>query len=112
MIQRNQSIIASTVSNGERVVMYGDRPLNPRWDLYVHSTGGFDWGHYGERCNQLALAVVAAVLGDDALAMLLYQSYLHHLIAKIQVENWQLPAAEVLAWVEDQPTARELLNRN
>jgi hypothetical protein len=112
MMQRNEEFVASTLSSGQRIVTYAGQPLNPRWDLHRHSLDGFNWGYSGSGPAQLALAIVAAVLGDDQLALELYQDYKWHLIAGITVDNWRLPASEVLAWVEDQPTARQRLNRN
>jgi hypothetical protein len=112
VIQRNQEFVATTIGEHQRVVTFGGVALNPRWDLRNHSPDGFNWGYGGSGPAQLALAIVAAVLGDDALALELYQSYKHHLIAGISVDNWRLPASEVLAWCEDQPAYRERANRN
>ena len=112
MIQRNEDFTGSTLADGSRHVTYAGFMLDPRLDLITHSASGFDWGTVSQESAQLALAIVAAVLGDDAMAVKLYLDYAAHLISHIQVPNWRLPASEVLAWVQDQPKARQLLDRN
>lgn len=104
--------VASTLADGTRTVTYNGAPLNMRLDLRSHSPDGPNWGYGGSGPAQLALAICAAAFGDDELALALYQSYKWHLIAGISVDNWTLPASEVIAWAECQPVWREMHNRN
>ncbi len=104
--------VAARNAEGACSVTYNGQPLNPRHDLRNHSPDGFNWGYSGSGPAQLALAIVAAALGDDVLAMALYQKYKRHLIATIEVDTWTLPASEVLAWAADQQATQELRNRN
>lgn len=106
------AFVAETDADGKRTVTYNGQPLNPRWDLRNHSPDGFNWGYGGSGPAQLALAICAAALGDDVLAQELYQHYKWHLIAKIEINNWTLPASEVIAWAECQEATQRLRNRN
>lgn len=112
VILRPQNFVASTDSNGTRAVTFGDKPLNPRTDIRNHSPDGFNWGYGGSGPAQLALALLAAALGDDAAAEGLYQDYKWEFVSKITVDNWTLPVTEVLAWVEGRPEREKWLNRN
>lgn len=112
VIFHGPAFVGTTDSQYVRRVTYADQPLDPRHDLRNHSPDGFNWGYGGSGPAQLALAICAAALGDDVLALELYQDYKWHLIAKIEVDNWTLPASEVLAWAEDQPKGKAMRNRN
>lgn len=101
-----------TDDNGNRSATYNGAPLNMRYDLRNHSPDGPNWGYGGSGPAQLALAIVAAALGDDDLALMLYQDYKWHLIAKVQSVNWTLPASSVVEWAQDQEKGREMMNRN
>jgi len=50
------------------------RPLELRLDLFNHSPTGFEWGSGGSGPAQLALAILADHLGDDATAVRLHSS--------------------------------------
>lgn len=49
------------------------KPLPMRLDLRRHSPTGFNWGYAGSGPAQLALALCADALGDDARALSVYQ---------------------------------------
>ena len=49
--------------------------LKPRFDLWNHSPDGFNWGYGGSGPAQLALAILADCLGDDADAVRLHQVF-------------------------------------
>ncbi|HUC10022.1 MAG TPA: DUF6166 domain-containing protein [Stellaceae bacterium] len=51
------------------------RFLDPRLDLCNHSPTGFEWGYPGSGPAQLALAILADFLGDDARAIALHQEF-------------------------------------
>jgi hypothetical protein len=72
-----------------------DLPL--RLDLDNHSPTGFEWGYGGSGPAQLALALLADVLQNDARAAILHQRFKWKFIATIpQDQNWQMSASEVL----------------
>jgi hypothetical protein len=51
------------------------RELPMRLDLRDHGPIGFEWGCTGGRPAQLALALLADVLGDDQMALDYYQQF-------------------------------------
>ena len=51
------------------------RPLDLRLDLFNHSPTGFEWGYGGSGPAQLALAILAERLSDDAMAVRLHQAF-------------------------------------
>jgi len=48
------------------VVAVDEKPLDPRYDLKQLSATGFEWTYEGAGPAQLALALLADHLGDDA----------------------------------------------
>lgn len=71
--------------------------LDPRFDLRNHSQSGFAWGYGGSGPAQLALAILADALGDDAKAKRLYQEYKERVISHLpQGKPWgPLPIEDV-----------------
>lgn len=59
------------------------RLLDPRLDLYNHSSTGFAWGYLGSGPAQLALALLADALENDHEALRLYQEYKFRVIAML-----------------------------
>jgi|SRR5262245_35616596 len=73
--------------------------LRLRLDLDNHSPSGFEWGYGGSGPSQLALAILADTLHDDAKALRLHQRFKWRVIAKLSRERWQLKQSEVLEHV-------------
>ena len=69
--------------------------LPPRLDLRNHSDGRFDWGYRGHSAAQLALALLAHHLGDDARALDLYEDFKSYVIAQIDHRSWQLTGERI-----------------
>ncbi len=85
------------------VVTVDGAPLPPRFDLRMFSATGFEWAYDGPGPRQLALALLADHLGDDAKAMALSQGFMRHLVACLD-NAWLLTSAdldEVLAEIGD-----------
>lgn len=79
------------------------RTLDPRHDLRNHSPDGFEWGYSGSGPAQLALAICADVLQDDARAQAIYQQFKEREIATIKEDDWTLletTVREVIAEIE------------
>lgn len=76
------------------------RELDPRLDLVRHSPDGFNWSYGGSGPSQLALAICADALGDDAQAMRVYQQFKNAFVALQQGDEWEISAAEVRAMVQ------------
>jgi hypothetical protein len=73
----------------------GTRLLDPRLDLRNHSPTGFEWGYGGSGPAQLALALVADVLGDDDAALDVYQRLKFKLVGRLPQGGWTLTEAEL-----------------
>ena len=71
--------------------------LNPRLDLQAHSPAGFEWGYAGSGPAQLALALLADFLGDDAAALKLYQPFKRAIIAQLHRPCWTLSDQDIAA---------------
>jgi hypothetical protein len=78
---------------GAEVTVDG-RPLDPRFDLKRLSPTGFEWTYEGNGPAQLALALLADHLGDDARALRLYQPFMRAVVAELD-NSWELTSAEL-----------------
>jgi len=87
---RTASGCAVTVADGCRC-----RLLDPRLDLRTHSPDGFEWGYGGSGPAQLALALAADALGDDAAALGVYQRLKVRVVGRLPAEGWTLTAEEL-----------------
>lgn len=77
-----------------------DLPL--RLDLVNHSPSGFECGYGGSGPAQLALAILADLLGDDDQAIRLHQGFKAKRIAKLpRAQDWRLKETEILAILAD-----------
>ena len=77
----------------------GGRGLDPRFDLRTHSPTGFEWGYGGSGPAQLALALAADVLGDDEVALGVYQRLKFRVVARLPADRWELTEGELAAAV-------------
>jgi len=78
---------------GAEVTVDG-KPLDPRFDLKRLSPTGFEWTYEGNGPAQLALALLAEHLGDDARALRLYQPFMRAVVAELD-NSWELTSAEI-----------------
>ena len=76
------------------------RPLDPRFDLWGHSPGGFEWGYGGSGPAQLALALLADHTGDDEEAIMLHQDFKHLVVARLPFRGWELTGSQMDPWLE------------
>ena len=72
-----------------------DTDLDPRLDLHSHSPTGFEWGYAGSGPSQLALALLADFLGDDAKALNLYQLFKFAVVAQLSRPTWMLSEQDI-----------------
>lgn len=75
------------------------KPLPWRLDLFNHSRTGLNWGYGGSGPAQLALALLADVLGSDEMAVRLHQHFKNQVVARL-ADSWTLDAAEILSHVD------------
>jgi hypothetical protein len=78
---------------GAEVTVDGN-PLPPRFDLKKLSPTGFEWTYEGAGPAQLALALLADHLGDDARALALHERFMREVVAYLD-NSWQLTAADI-----------------
>ena len=76
------------------------RPLPLRHDLRNHSPTGAEWGYGGSGPAQLALALLADVLGDE-LALDHYQKFKRRVVACLSREKWQLTETDIRSRLEE-----------
>ncbi len=70
-----------------------DQLLDPRLNLANHSPDGLEWGYNGSGPAQLALALVADVLGED-IALSVYQEFKRRVVANLPA-IWSLTEERV-----------------
>jgi hypothetical protein len=87
-------------THGAVDVLVNGKQLNPRFDLWNHSPTGFEWGYGGSGPAQLALALLADCLGDDATAVNLHQRYKEAIVSRLPYRGWGLSEAEIVQVVE------------
>lgn len=75
-------------------------PLDPRFDLSRFSPTGFEWTYEGDGPRQLALALLADHLHDDARARALAEAFMREIVADLDNE-WELTGPDVAAAVAD-----------
>lgn len=76
------------------VVTVDGRPLNPRFDLKRYSPAGFEWTYEGDGPRQLALALLADHLGDDAKAQALTETFMREVVSVLD-NTWDLTGADI-----------------
>lgn len=87
--------VTVTLSNGDVCA------VPPRLDLGNHSPTGFEWGYGGSGPAQLALALLAHVLGNERRALGLYQDFKWAVVANLPSSGWELTEDEILAKVRE-----------
>ena len=78
---------------GAEVTVDG-KPLDPRYDLKRLSPTGFEWTYEGNGPAQLALALLAEHLGDDAKALALYEPFMRVMVAELD-NSWELSSTDI-----------------
>jgi len=78
------------------VVTVDGRPLNPRFDLKKFSATGFEWTYEGDGPRQLALALLADHLGDDAKALALTETFMREVVSVLD-NAWRMTSDEIEA---------------
>jgi hypothetical protein len=77
------------------VVTVDSQRLNPRLDLWNHSLTGFEWGYTGSGAAQLALALLADCLDDEADAIGWHQDFKSAVVAGLPLAGWTLTEQEI-----------------
>lgn len=87
--------VAKRNDTEELCVTIDGAPLDPRFDLRIHSPTGFECGYGGSGSSQLALALLAHHLGDDNRALDLYQDFKWKVVAGMPKSGWTLSASQI-----------------
>jgi hypothetical protein len=87
-------------ASGEVVIRERRRTdmLRPRPDLSGQGPGPFSWGKNGAGAAQLALALLADALCDDAIAKRFHQDFRHRVISNFP-DRWTITRTRILAYV-------------
>ena len=88
---------------GAIVTVDGER-LAPRLDLHAFNQTGFEWTYTGPGPQQLALALLADHLGDDARALALSKPFMQAVVAHLD-NAWVMTSDEIAAALEELPKA-------
>jgi hypothetical protein len=76
------------------------RPLDPRVDLRKHSSTGFAWsGGSDGPARQLALALLADALQNDARASRVHHDFSSHVIPLFP-KRWTITRSRIIAYVD------------
>lgn len=76
------------------------QPLDPRFDLRKHSSTGFAWGtDSAGPAQQLALALLADALRNDARALDVHQDFSRRVIPLFP-GRWTITRSRILAYVD------------
>ena len=81
------------------VVTADGEPLDERSELRRFSENGFEWTYEGSASRQLALAILADHLGDDARALELCEVFMREVVAYFD-NTWEMTSADVDAAIE------------
>lgn len=76
------------------VVTVDGAPLAERTDIRRFTDRGFEWTYEGASPNQLALALLADHLGDDARALALCEGFMRAAVANFGNE-WEMSGADI-----------------
>lgn len=68
--------------------------IDDRQDLAVYSDCGVEWSYEGDGPRQLALALLARHLGDDARALELADTFMRRVVANFGNE-WEMTGADI-----------------
>jgi len=76
------------------VVTVDGKPLDEHYAVKRFTKYGFEWTYEGESPQQLALAILADYLGDDARAIRLSEPFMREVVANLD-NDWTLRADEI-----------------
>jgi len=76
------------------VVTVDGQPLSEHYEVKRFTKFGFEWTYEGDSPQQLALAILADYLGDNAKAIRLSKPFMKQIVANLD-NDWQLTGAEI-----------------
>lgn len=104
-MQKGKRYVGERTPDGVQVVVIQPNgeayPLNPRFDLRMHSPDGFNFGYGGSGPSQLALALLADALGDDDRAQANYQAVKFRVIGRLSGDRFELTEQQLRQVVDE-----------
>ena len=88
-----KSYTGARTIDGLKVLVDG-APLEERYDLKRFTTWGFEWTYEGKEPSQLALAILADHLDDDAKAVECCERFMREVVANLDNE-WKLTGEDI-----------------
>ncbi len=82
------------------VVTVNGQALAERYELKRFTKNGFEWAYEGDSPQQLALAILADHLGDDARAIALSAPFMKAVVANLD-NDWALSGADIDAALQE-----------
>ena len=76
------------------LVTVDGEPLDPRTDIEQYTDLGFEWTYEGPEPRQLALAILADHLGDDARARELSEAFMRDVVANFD-NTWEMTGEDI-----------------
>jgi hypothetical protein len=76
------------------IVTVDGKPLGEHYEVKRFTRFGFEWTYEGESPQQLALAILADYLGDDARATRLSEPFMREVVANLD-NDWRLTGDDV-----------------
>jgi hypothetical protein len=76
------------------VVTVDGQPLPEHYEVKRFTTFGFEWTYEGDSPQQLALAILADYLGDNAKAIRLSEPFMKKVVANLD-NDWELKDADI-----------------
>jgi hypothetical protein len=76
------------------VVTMDGQPLGEHYEAKRFTKFGFEWTYEGDSPQQLALAILADYLGDNARAIRLCEPFMKRVVANLD-NDWRLTGAEI-----------------
>jgi Family of unknown function (DUF6166) len=76
------------------VVTVDGVPLSEHYEVKRFTKFGFEWTYEGDSPQQLALAILADYLGDNARAIRLSELFMKEVVANLD-NDWQLTGAQI-----------------
>ncbi len=93
--------------DGFDTVTVNDTPLDPRFDLMIHSPTGFSWGYGGSGPAQLALAILADCVGPDD-AIRFHQDFKWQVVCYWPLDQpWTINETDIQTWITKAKSERE-----
>jgi hypothetical protein len=75
-------------------VTFDGKPLDQRLDIQQFTPNGFEWSYEGAEPRQLALAILAEHLGDDARAKALVEPFMTAVVANFG-NDWEMTSLDI-----------------